>query len=193
MNQRSFIVLGLFVVGLTLGVVVGRFSMPAAAVASGPAADRALVSPELGETPETVFVVPDTDAAGEDASAGVSEAGLPEPAGVREITATTFAVTRVIDGDTFRVEYDGDLTSVRLRDIDAPERGDPRAAAATEELRRLVDGQTVRLEFGPGRKRDGFGRLLCHVFVNDLDIGQHLLNAGLVEEYQPGPRKSKTP
>lgn len=185
--------LGLFVVGLTLGVVVGRFSMPAAAVASGPAADRASVSPELGETPETVFVVPDTDAAGEDASAGVSEAGLPEPAGVREITATTFAVTRVIDGDTFRVEYDGDLTSVRLRDIDAPERGDPRAAAATEELRRLVDGQTVRLEFGPGRKRDGFGRLLCHVFVNDLDIGQHLLNAGLVEEYQPGPRKSKTP
>ena len=184
-TQRSLIVFGLFAVGLTFGAVVGRWSMPAPASASPATGERAA---EESPTPTPASRVERQDAgdAGEDASAT-------DPLISREVTATMFEVTRVIDGDTFRVLYDGDLTSVRLLDIDAPERGDPRAEAATTELRRLVDGQTVRLEFGPGRKRDGFGRLLCRVYVDELDVGQHLLDAGLVEPYRPGPRRSKTP
>ncbi|MEM9420119.1 MAG: thermonuclease family protein [Planctomycetota bacterium] len=108
----------------------------------------------------------------------------------RIITARSFEVTRVIDGDTFKVLYDGDLTSVRLLDINAPERGDPKADAATDELRRLIEGQIVELEFAAARRRDNFGRLLCRVTVDGLDVGQHLLDAGLVSVYQPGPRRS---
>lgn len=181
MTTRTLILLTLFVGGLTFGVVAGRLSMPdARASINAPARSTAIFeTPSEAVAPDAAMVSP------------IVEAADPEP--VREITATDFVVTRVIDGDTFRVEYDGDLTSVRIRDIDAPERGDPRAVAATDELRRLVDGQAVRLEFGPGRKRDGFGRLLCRVYLGDLDIGQHLLDAELVEVYQPGPRRKKTP
>jgi len=109
---------------------------------------------------------------------------------VREITASKFEVVRVIDGDTFKVHYDGDLTSVRMLDINAPERGDPRAQAATDELKRLIDGQTVQLDFAAARRRDNFGRLLCRVTIDGLDVGQHLLDAELVSVYQPGPRKA---
>lgn len=116
----------------------------------------------------------------------------PAPPVVREITASDFEVLRVIDGDTFKVDYDGDLTSVRMLYINAPERGDPRADAATEELRRLIDGQTVQLHFEAARRRDNFGRLLCRVTVDGFDVGQHLLDAGLVSVYQPGPRRTNT-
>ncbi|MEM9913464.1 MAG: thermonuclease family protein [Planctomycetota bacterium] len=108
----------------------------------------------------------------------------------REITASDFEVVRVIDGDTFKIHYDGDLTSVRMLHINAPERGDPRADDATEALRQLIDGQTVQLHFDAARRRDNFGRLLCRVTVDGLDVGQHLLDAGLVSVYQPGPRRS---
>ncbi|MEL7087710.1 MAG: thermonuclease family protein [Planctomycetota bacterium] len=197
MSQRSLLVSGLFVVGLTLGVVVGRFSMPAAAAASGSLPEGPAILPEQNGPAAVPPAFPNTGAAGPGLTVTAAEPvtldPAPDSAPVREITATHFEVTRVIDGDTFRVEYDGDLTSVRLLDIDAPERGDPRAAAATEEMRRLVQGQTVRLEFGSGRKRDGFGRLLCHVFVGDLNVGKHLLDLGLVGLYEPGPRRKKTP
>lgn len=112
------------------------------------------------------------------------------PPVTRAVTASKFQVVRVIDGDTFKVHYDGDLTSVRMLDINAPERGDPQADAATAELRRLIDGQTVTLHFDAARRRDNFGRLLCRVTLGDLDVGQHLLDANLVSVYQPGPRKA---
>ncbi len=55
----------------------------------------------------------------------------------REVTARAFEVVRVIDGDTFVVEYDGEPTSVRIHGIDAPERGEPGHDAATAALREL--------------------------------------------------------
>ncbi len=119
-----------------------------------------------------------------------ASADASDPPVTRAVTASAFQVVRVIDGDTFKVRYDGDLTSVRLLDINAPERGDPLADAATAELRRLIDGQTVTLHFDAARRRDNFGRLLCRVTLGDLDIGQHLLDAKLVSVYQPGPRKA---
>lgn len=114
------------------------------------------------------------------------------PPVTREITASNFNVVRVIDGDTFKVDYDGDLTSVRMLYINTPERGDPRADAATDELRRLIDGQTVQLHFEAARRRDNFGRLLCRVTVDGFDVGQHLLDTGLASVYQPGPRRANT-
>ena len=67
------------------------------------------------------------------------------------------------DGDTLVIVYDGEQTSVRLARVNAPERNEPGGAEATEALRGLVDGRTVRIEFTAGHKRDNFGRLLCSV------------------------------
>ena len=102
----------------------------------------------------------------------------------REIAARTFKVERIVDGDTFCVRYDGESTSVRLIGIDAPERRDPDGPAATKALANLIGGKTVRLEFTEARKRDNFGRLLCKVYVGDVDIGQWMLDNGHATVYE---------
>jgi len=95
----------------------------------------------------------------------------------RVITARHFHVERVIDGDTLVIVYDGERTSIRLARVNAPERNERGGAEATEALRQLVDGKTVRIAFTAphGRKRDNFGRLLCSVYVNGVDVESELV------------------
>jgi endonuclease YncB( thermonuclease family) len=88
-----------------------------------------------------------------------------QPHITRDITQREFAVVRIIDGDTFVVRYDGELTSVRIWGIDTPERGEPGYQEATDKLRTEIGGQRVRLAFPGKRKRDNFGRLLCEYVV----------------------------
>ena len=55
----------------------------------------------------------------------------------RVITARDYLVLRVVDGDTFKVHYDGEPTSVRFIGIDAPElteAGGPEATAALDRV-----------------------------------------------------------
>ena len=78
-----------------------------------------------------------------------------------EIDQRDFDVVRIIDGDTFVVVYDGELTSVRIHGIDTPERGEPGFQEAPEQLRGEIGGRSVRLTFPTRRKRDNFGRLLA--------------------------------
>jgi micrococcal nuclease len=96
----------------------------------------------------------------------------------RVITARRFEVVRVIDGDTFRIMYDGEETSVRLVGIDAPERRQPGGPAATAALRKMIDRRTVRIEFPCKRKRDNFGRLLCDVHLEGRNIAKTLVDTG---------------
>jgi micrococcal nuclease len=90
----------------------------------------------------------------------------------------------VIDGDTFVILYDGEPTSVRIWGINAPERSDLEGGAATHALKSLVEGKNVRIEFPESRKRDNFGRLLCTVWVDGLDVGQELIKGGLAKPYR---------
>lgn len=108
------------------------------------------------------------------------------PATTYEITVRDFPVHTIIDGDTFKVIYDGDLTSVRIAGIDTPERGEPGYDEATDALRELIGDKIVRLEFTEHRKRDNFGRLLCKVYPDDRDIGAEMLRLGLAEVYRRG-------
>jgi len=103
----------------------------------------------------------------------------------REITARRFRVLRVVDGDTFKIQYDGESTSVRFFGIDAPEKRDPDGPAATAALVSKIDGKTVRLEFPGERKRDNFGRLICNVFVGDVDVGKWMMDNGHAVRYVP--------
>ncbi len=93
----------------------------------------------------------------------------------RVITAHDYLVLRVVDGDTFKVHYDGEQTSVRFIGIDAPELTEAGGPKATAALERLVGGRVVRLEFAGERKRDNFGRLLCRVYVDGVDVGAALV------------------
>ena len=91
-------------------------------------------------------------------------------------------VTRVVDGDTIRVDLDGVEEIVRYIGVDTPESVKPGtpvecfAKRASEQNARLVDGADVRLRFDVER-RDRYGRLLAYVhraddgtFVNEALI-----------------------
>jgi len=79
-----------------------------------------------------------------------------------------------IDGDTLKA----DNVVVRLFGVDAPEKGEPGAAEATEALRTLVKGETlVCLPKGVS-----WGRVvaLCRRLRDGLDIAMELRCRGLV-------------
>jgi micrococcal nuclease len=96
-------------------------------------------------------------------------------------------VVRVVDGDTLWIEVEGRLEKLRLASVDTEERFSDRPTVSptrpqtvfgeetalwTEELLRASAPKgrapRVRLRFPPGGpRRDAFGRLLCHVLLED--------------------------
>lgn len=66
---------------------------------------------------------------------------------------------RYADGDTFNFKRGGELVRVRLAGYDAPERGQPFSARATEHLRMLTAGG-ARCDC---YKADRYGRSVCTV------------------------------
>lgn len=115
--------------------------------------------------------------------AGVVVAG---GAGVQALVddSTTARVTKIVDGDTIDVNYDGDEHRVRLLNIDTPESVDPDkpveclAPEASEFLAaRLPVGTTVRLERDE-EEQDGYGRELAAVFLGDVLVNAEIARAG---------------
>ena len=91
-------------------------------------------------------------------------------------------VIRIVDGDTLRVWYQDEDQPVRLLRVDTPERGERGYREATEALTELIQGGEVRLEF-ESQKRDSFGRLLCYVFVHELNVNVEMVRRGWSEFY----------
>jgi micrococcal nuclease len=92
---------------------------------------------------------------------------------------TLTVVTRVVDGDTIVVEGG---ESVRLLDIDTPEKGEPCAANATNRLKDLIDNKEVLLVSGK-ENRDKYDRLLRYVFLNDTLINLVMVREGWANLY----------
>ena len=93
----------------------------------------------------------------------------------RVVTARVFAVESIVDGDTFRIMYDGEITKLRIANIDTPERGHPDYDQATAALRDLIGGREITIAFtDPKGKRDNWGRLLATVNVD----GEAMMAAG---------------
>lgn len=115
-------------------------------------------------------------------------------------------VARVYDGDTFRLRSGG---KVRLLGIDALDSHnedrlteqawqlDMSTATvrkwsdrATRRAKDLIEGQRVRLEFGPERA-DDYGRLLAYVFVEhngrEVHLNRLLITEGLATATRPFP------
>jgi micrococcal nuclease len=79
-------------------------------------------------------------------------------------------VVEVVDGDTIKVQMDGQIYTVRYIGIDTPETKHPdrpiewMGPQATEANRKLVEGETVLLEKDVS-ETDQYGRLLRYVFL----------------------------
>lgn len=87
----------------------------------------------------------------------------------------------VVDGDTIKVRWEGQATSVRMLNINTPERGHPGYQAATDYLRAMIGtSPTVQLEFEQDGifAHDHFGRLLCHVWLGGKCLNVEQVRAG---------------
>jgi endonuclease YncB( thermonuclease family) len=91
-------------------------------------------------------------------------------------------VVKVYDGDTITLSG-GD--KVRLKWVNTPELRplEPFAKEARDAAAELVMGQTVHLAYGPGGKRDGYGRLVAGVRTEEADLSSMLVEKGLAHVF----------
>lgn len=129
-------------------------------------------------------------------SSGNSKANKPAQLGHdqnRDETAKPekyYQVTKVSDGDTFRVLIGGQKEKVRLLGINTPESKDPRRGAecygkeAAAIAGKLLSGKAVRLEGDPGQPdRDKYGRLLRYAYLRDgTFVNLELVKRGYAHE-----------
>jgi len=90
-------------------------------------------------------------------------------------------VVRVADGDTLTLLDDGGaMHRVRIDGIDAPERKQPYGDRARQSLVELTQGRGARAECA---KSDRYGRDVCRVTVEGIDVGLEQVRRGLAWHY----------
>jgi len=103
----------------------------------------------------------------------INEYDDPTIVNLNDLKAVT--VNRVVDGDTFIYEEDGNKIRVRCIGIDTPESVAPEETGKvnTEEgkivsdyVKELIEGQTVYLDYDV-EQYDQFGRELAYVYLSD--------------------------
>lgn len=94
-------------------------------------------------------------------------------------------VIGVADGDTVTVLFmDGQLKTprrVRLSGIDAPEKAQAFGMVAREQLSQMAFGQVGHLDC---RATDQYGRSVCVVRVDGVDVGLRMIELGLAWHYK---------
>ena len=129
------------------------------------------------------------------ADAGIGMLPMPYPV---EIFSgdPAFPVQKVIDGDTVEIQYNGELTSVRLIGIDTPETVHPTKPAgafgkeASAFTRNLLLGESVYLRFDR-EMRDKYGRLLAYLYraPDGLFVNLEIVRQGYGHAYTRYPFK----
>lgn len=109
------------------------------------------------------------------------------------ISDELYDVVRVVDGDTFIVDYNGEQERVRLIGVDTPESVHPNEEKNTEfgnevsnYSKKMLTGKQVALEFDI-EERDKYGRLLAYAYLDGQMYNKLLLEKGYaqVSTYPP--------
>ncbi|HEX6883731.1 MAG TPA: thermonuclease family protein [Planctomycetota bacterium] len=101
----------------------------------------------------------------------------------RLASEATAEVVKVVDGDTLDVRLEGEVVTLRLLAVDTEEKISGRPLASRTKPQTVFGQETaewaralfaglgaaprVGLAFPEGRRRDAYGRLLCHVLLPD--------------------------
>jgi micrococcal nuclease len=100
----------------------------------------------------------------------------------QEISPGFVAITKVVDGDTFKVSLNGSEETVRLIGLNTPETVDPRRPVecfgkeASDKAKEILTNTTVRLEADPTQDdRDKYGRLLRYAYLPDGRLFNELM------------------
>ncbi|QZT35497.1 thermonuclease family protein [Caldalkalibacillus thermarum TA2.A1] len=118
-----------------------------------------------------------------EANTQTSEEKTEETSDVPVNTIPAF-VTRVVDGDTFVAEINGQEERIRLILVDAPESihpskpVEPFGPEASEFAKEMLEGKEVHLELDVS-ERDRYGRVLAYVWIGDRMFNEMLLEKGL--------------
>ncbi len=112
--------------------------------------------------------------------------------------AVVTEVTSIYDGDTFRCNLAGyppiagERISIRINGIDTPEMRDNRPAikalarkAKQFTVQRLREGRRIVLR---NMQRGKYFRIVADVYVDDSNLGQELIAAGLAKSYDGGKK-----
>ena len=88
----------------------------------------------------------------------------------------TVTVTRVVDGDTFKVgeKY------IRLIGIDTPEKNEEYYNESTQILKNLIEGKEVVIERDK-KNKDWYGRFLRYVYIDDIFVNRYMMDHGYAE------------
>lgn len=131
-----------------------------------------------------------TENAKENQSEANAGAVKTETSAEKQTRMETYQVVSVVDGDTIKVNYQGQITSVRLIGVNTPETVDPRKSVecfgveASNFLKNQLDGKTVTLVADPTQtNRDKYNRLLRYVYLDGQDMGLKIINDGYGYEY----------
>ena len=84
-------------------------------------------------------------------------------------------VQRVVDGDTVKIEQAGEIVTVRLEHIDAPERKQEGGQMATWALAHMIEGKDVTIV---GGKKDRYGRLIGTIYVGEINVNRAMVAQG---------------
>lgn len=106
-------------------------------------------------------------------------------------TVPLFLVTKVVDGDTIKVDMEGKNETVRLIGMDTPESVDPRRPVqcfgkeASGYAKNLLNEKYVKLQSDPTQgDRDTYKRLLRYIFLEDgTNVNELLIRNGFAHEY----------
>ncbi len=93
---------------------------------------------------------------------------------INESKAEVVIVTHIVDGDTFDI---ANGERIRLIGINAPEKGEYFFVEAKKHLGELIDGKKVILKKDVS-ETDRYGRLLRHVYYNDMWINKKMIEDG---------------
>lgn len=100
------------------------------------------------------------------------------------ISEASYKVTRVVDGDTIIIDYNGKEERVRLIGVDTPESVHPNAEKNTEFgktasnfTKQYLENKYVKIELDV-QERDKYGRLLSYVYLDDVMYNKILLQEG---------------
>ena len=122
---------------------------------------------------------------------------VPVPYPVEDFTGdTAYKVVRVIDGDTVKIDYNGEATKVRLIGVDTPETVHPNKPVeasgkeASNFTKNLLQGESVYLRYDVERT-DTFGRLLAYVYraPDGLFVNLEIVRQGYGHVYTQFPFK----
>lgn len=102
----------------------------------------------------------------------------------QEANAVSFSgrVVGITDGDTITVlDEQNQQHTIRLAEIDAPERGQPWGDRARQELSGLVFGKSVSVQ---QTDTDRYGRVVARVFSEGRDVNRAMVEEGAAWAYR---------